>query len=53
MSVTLQIVSDSDTISYADSVNDKFQTSEDTIVSLVDRFTDAFINEDPELPAFL
>jgi hypothetical protein len=39
--------------SYAKKFNEKFNTTEDTIVELVERFIDAIIEKDPDLPDFL
>jgi hypothetical protein len=40
-------------LSYAQQVNEKFNTKEDTIVELAERFVQAIVEKDPSLPDFL
>ena len=40
-------------LSYAQQVNDKFNTKQDTIVELAQRFVQAIVEKDPSLPDFL
>jgi len=40
-------------ITYAESVNEKFQTEQDIIVDLKERWNESFIKKDPSLTEFL